>query len=148
VGPWVYIASKNQWYNLSGIAAPQQTWWSVDYVPALRTARFGTYGRGIWDFKIGTYNSVEDIIAAGTGLTVSVYPNPCTGWLTVSSDELSGNKNTISILTLDGRMVKTIQPVTATSTRIDLSDVPAGIYVVTVSNGVKRQAVRVVRSDE
>jgi hypothetical protein len=148
VGPWVYIASKNQWYNLSGIGAPQQTWWSVDYVPALRTARFGTYGRGIWDFKIGTYNDVENIIAGGTGLAVSVYPNPCTGWLTVSSDDLSGSGTTINVLTLDGRMVKTVQPALSSSVRVDMAELPAGVYVVTVSNGTKRQAVRVVKSDE
>ena len=30
--------------------APDQTYWTVDYIPEINTARFGTYGRGIWDF--------------------------------------------------------------------------------------------------
>ena len=35
-----------------GVSAPDQTYWSVEYIPELLTARFGTYGRGIWDFKM------------------------------------------------------------------------------------------------
>ncbi|TAE55387.1 MAG: T9SS C-terminal target domain-containing protein [Bacteroidetes bacterium] len=52
IGPYVYVAADQQWYPLSGISAPDQTYWTVEYVPALHAARFGTYGRGIWDFTI------------------------------------------------------------------------------------------------
>ena len=43
---------ENEWFLLSGISAPDQTYWSVDFIPEINTARFGTYGRGIWDFVI------------------------------------------------------------------------------------------------
>ncbi len=145
VGPWVYIAAKNQWYNLSGVSAPQQTYWSVDYVPALRTARFGTYGRGIWDFKIATYNSLEDIIAGSGKLSVSVYPNPCRDQITVSASTLAEGESIISIITLDGRTVQTVKPAAGTTAQISLAGLPAGVYVVTVSGGGKREAVRVVK---
>jgi len=46
----VYIAEEGIWEDLAGISAPDQTYWSVEYIPELNTARFGTYGRGIWDF--------------------------------------------------------------------------------------------------
>jgi hypothetical protein len=46
----VYIAEDEEWTDLAGISAPDQTYWSVEYIPELNTARFGTYGRGIWDF--------------------------------------------------------------------------------------------------
>ncbi len=52
VGPYVYIAEEEKWIDLAGISAPDQTYWSVEYIPELHTARFGTYGRGIWDFII------------------------------------------------------------------------------------------------
>jgi hypothetical protein len=52
VGPYVYIAEDEEWIDLAGISAPDQTYWSVEYIPELHTARFGTYGRGIWDFII------------------------------------------------------------------------------------------------
>jgi hypothetical protein len=144
LGPWVYIAAKGQWYNLSGLTAPQQTWWSVDYVPALRTARFGTYGRGIWDFKIATFSGVEDIIA-GSGLSVTAYPNPCTDWLNVRSPSLAEGKSTISLLTLDGRLVQTVLPAAAETARISMAGIPAGVYFVVVSDGVAREVVKVVR---
>ena len=52
VGPYVYINTDDQWIDLAGISGPDQTYWSVEYIPELSTARFGTYGRGIWDFII------------------------------------------------------------------------------------------------
>ena len=52
IGPYVYISEEGAWTDLSGISAPDQTYWSVEYIPELNTARFGTYGRGIWDFII------------------------------------------------------------------------------------------------
>ena len=52
IGPYVYISEEGIWTDLSGISAPDQTYWSVEYIPELHTARFGTYGRGIWDFII------------------------------------------------------------------------------------------------
>jgi len=52
VGPYVYIAEDEMWSELAGLFAPDQTYWSVEYIPELNTARFGTYGRGIWDFII------------------------------------------------------------------------------------------------
>jgi len=52
VGPYVFTASDSTWHPMEGMSAPDQTYWSVEYVPGLHAARFGTYGRGIWDFVI------------------------------------------------------------------------------------------------
>ena len=52
VGPYVYISDDEGWTDLSGISAPDQTYWTVEYIPELNTARFATYGRGIWDFVL------------------------------------------------------------------------------------------------
>jgi len=68
VGPYVYIAENEEWTDLAGISAPDQTYWSVEYIPELHTARFGTYGRGIWDFIIDT----ESIIAGDVNLDETV----------------------------------------------------------------------------
>lgn len=51
-GPYVYITENNQWYDLSGYGAPDNQYFSVEYIPTIQTARFGTFGRGIWDFTI------------------------------------------------------------------------------------------------
>ena len=50
VGPYVYVAYDDQWYDLAGVGAPDQTYWTVEYIENINTARYGTYGRGIWDF--------------------------------------------------------------------------------------------------
>lgn len=52
VGPYVFLPEDNHWVDLAGISAPDQTYWTVEYIPELNTARFGTYGRGIWDFVL------------------------------------------------------------------------------------------------
>ncbi len=52
VGPYLYQASARRWTPISAGKAPDQTYWSVEYLPNRRTARFGTYGRGIWDCDV------------------------------------------------------------------------------------------------
>ena len=52
VGPYGFSENQEEWFLLSGVSAPDQTYWTVDYIPEINTARFGTYGRGIWDFVI------------------------------------------------------------------------------------------------
>ena len=57
VGPYVYSFIESEWTDLSHNVAPDQTYWSVDYIHETNTVRFGTYGRGIWDYTF-EYNPV------------------------------------------------------------------------------------------
>ncbi len=145
VGPWVYVVAKSKWYDLSGLAAPQQTYWSVDFIPALNTARFGTYGRGIWDFKIATFNGIDDQIIAGTGLSVSVFPNPCKERLNISVGNMDQGDLLITLLTLDGKTLKTERPGSGSHVEVNMSRLPAGVYLVAVQQGSRREVVRVVK---
>ena len=52
VGPYAYSYYNDEWFLISGLSAPDQTYWTVDYISDINTARFGTYGRGIWDFVL------------------------------------------------------------------------------------------------
>ena len=58
IGPYIYSENENQWMYLGGVSAPDQTYWSVEFIPELNTARFGTYGRGIWDFVIDEFYNI------------------------------------------------------------------------------------------
>lgn len=58
VGPFVYVANENMWYEFMGAEAPQQSYRSVEYVSSIATVRFATYGRGVWDFKIDCNESI------------------------------------------------------------------------------------------
>ena len=52
LGPYAFTEEEGQWVNIMGFSAPDQTYWSLEYVSEINTARFGTYGRGIWDFIV------------------------------------------------------------------------------------------------
>ena len=88
IGPYAYLANQRSGSLLSGLSAPDQTYWSVDFIPEINTARFGTYGRGIWDFVldenydiiIGDVNqdnniNIQDIIIMIGFILINDYPN-------------------------------------------------------------------------
>ena len=54
VGPFVYVAADDQWYSLLGATTPLNWYTAVEYIEALDTVRFSTFGRGIWDFRLET----------------------------------------------------------------------------------------------
>ncbi|MCC6846833.1 MAG: T9SS type A sorting domain-containing protein [Bacteroidetes bacterium] len=57
-GPFVYSAADKKWYDMTGMqpgGAPDQTYWSVEYVQPVNAVRFATYGRGVWDFEIADF---------------------------------------------------------------------------------------------
>ena len=56
-GAWRYDAAAGQWVDCMGVEAPATTYWSVEAVPDDGLIRFGTYGRGIWDYLIGPPSS-------------------------------------------------------------------------------------------
>lgn len=41
------------WEDITLSDAPITIWWNAEALPAENTIRFATYGRGIWDFRIG-----------------------------------------------------------------------------------------------
>ncbi len=52
LGPYYYDTATSSWLDLAGATAPEQVYWDVDFVDSENTARFSTYGRGIWDFAV------------------------------------------------------------------------------------------------
>ena len=107
VGPYVYVVKVNKWYDMSGMGAPDQTYWSVEYVPQLKTVRFGTYGRGIWDFKITGISSVETKEASSIAQKINVvaYPNPSKEATTIEIDLPESGLITVNIYDLQGHIV-------------------------------------------
>lgn len=49
-GPFRYLAALDAWESLLGATAPAVAYWSVESLPGAHRVRFGTMGRGIWDF--------------------------------------------------------------------------------------------------
>ena len=74
-GPYVYTASSQTWHLLSQACAPNQAYWSVEWLEKKKIARFGTYGRGIWDFNVSSITSNQSGRLAAS-LQINIYPNP------------------------------------------------------------------------
>jgi hypothetical protein len=49
-GPYRFVASAGSWQSLLSDGAPLTAYWSVER--AFDRVRFGTYGRGIWDYVV------------------------------------------------------------------------------------------------
>lgn len=89
-GPYVYVSDSLRWYSLMDANAPVQTYWSVEWVSADSIARFGTYGRGIWDVTVNQIASVDTTVVSSTAevlLDFTAYPNPVQEKLTVHAEQ-------------------------------------------------------------
>lgn len=53
-GAWEFDPSNNQWHSILDADSPLTTYWSVETVPSQNIIRFGTYGRGVWDYHPNT----------------------------------------------------------------------------------------------
>ena len=51
-GPLYYNRDLQQWIDLKGSVAPDQQYMFVEYINSTQTARFATFGRGVWDFSV------------------------------------------------------------------------------------------------
>lgn len=130
-GPYVYIARKNEWYDLSQGKAPNQTYWSVEVLENKNTVRFGTYGRGIWDFNIAISTSVDNELVKDN---ISVYPNPTTDIVNISKNQPSSQ---YQIVNAQGQIIVNNNHIYNQTTKIDLSSYQEGIYYLIFDDGNK-----------
>ncbi len=121
-GPYVYVSENNEWYELSQGIAPNQVFWTVDYDPATKTARFGTYGRGIWDFKV---TNGLNITNSSNVLKLTVYPNPATDLISI---EGANSSERVTIYNMFGNAV-----IDTDLKNIDISNLSNGTYFVKCS---------------
>jgi hypothetical protein len=66
--------------------------------------------------------------------SVSIYPNPATGLITVEMD--NNSKGTIQLINTIGQTIKT-EKISGAKTQIDISGLPNGIYIVKLALGDK-----------
>ncbi len=72
-GAFVYDDKAARWRSIVDATAPINSYWAVESVPAIRTMRFATYGRGIWDYSpTGRPCAASDQVLCTTGNRFSV----------------------------------------------------------------------------
>lgn len=105
VGPYVFSTLLRQWYYLGGVNAPDQTYWSVEYIPTNHTARFGTYGRGIWDFAVDRTSSTPLGVPARSLRPISVMAmnNPASSETTIAFTMPAAGHTVVRIHDMMGR---------------------------------------------
>ncbi len=136
-GPYVYITDQEQWFDLSGFCAPAQTYWSVEFVESDNTARFGTYGRGIWDFQVNELvNSTE---VAKEVAALEVFPNPGNGNFSWRLANIQHQEVQVQVFDLNGKLLRQQAYQTAVGqsleTPLDLTSQPSGNYILVVRDG-------------
>jgi hypothetical protein len=136
-GPYVYASETDQWYALAGDVAPDQRYWALEYIDAMKTARFATYGRGAWDFRLTTplgVNSPEKP-------SFTVYPNPCKDFIQVQKqgeDEVD-----YTLFSFDGKRLAGGR-VKGSQIQISLGNVVSGVYLLMLEQKGKRSAERII----
>jgi hypothetical protein len=124
VGPYVYCPTTNRWSYLGGESAPDQSYWWVEYIPSMKTARFSTYGRGVWEFKINSALSIKNEKAQ----QLSLFPNPALDFFALRGLK-AGEKGTVTVYSLSGQL-QFARTVSGTEP-IDIENrLKAGIYIV------------------
>ncbi|MCX6154620.1 MAG: T9SS type A sorting domain-containing protein [Candidatus Kapabacteria bacterium] len=148
VGPYVYVAKKNQWYDISDGSAPDQIYWWVEYISKTKTARFSTYGRGIWDYRITKYITevTQNEEFRDNEIQIKAEPNPFQNELNFKIDLPAQTLIRVCIYDLEGRIIKKFAENFNISKVLSLkwdgisdngTEAPKGIYLLTVSaNGI------------
>ena len=136
-GPYVYIVAEAIWYHMSGFAAPTQTYWSVEYLSSMDRVRFGTYGRGVWDFQIEPEaTSVQNNI---DNSRIEVFPNPTQSTINITLDEVSSNSLTLQIFDLTGKLISEKEennlPKSNFNTTINVEQLNSGNYILKIIDG-------------
>ncbi len=143
-GPYMYVADEAQWYDISGQCAPANTYWSVEFVSPLQTARFGTYGRGIYDFVIKSFVDTE---IEPYKADVRIFPNPVDDIINVSGT-LTEDNYEVSLLNMQGQRVSHWQ----NKSKHDLEDglrlanILPGQYVLHLKSETQNMTLLMIKS--
>lgn len=151
--PYVFDSGSGTWSSIIAGGAPLIPYWDVESVPTIGRMRFGTYGRGIWDYNYGVVSGVEGTVndpRPDRGLVMQLAPNPARRQTRLSVELMEAGTIRAELFDLAGRLIAvplddrreagvvTIEvPLDTPSTGRPL---PAGVYFVRVVAG---QRVRV-----
>ena len=134
-GPYVYVVTEEKWYDMAIETAPTQRYWSVEYVASEDRVRFGTYGRGIFDFQIEEFNTATK--STLSKIQTNLSPNPGDQYVDVHCLTCIGENWEIHIVNQEGKLIEVgtkVQFLNDGKERIDISGLIPGVYLVIIKN--------------
>ncbi|MEZ4387172.1 MAG: FlgD immunoglobulin-like domain containing protein [Candidatus Krumholzibacteriia bacterium] len=141
-GPYRLDPATDLWEYIGGATAPLTTYWCVEAVPAAQVVRFGTYGRGIWDYSVRTTTEAPQDQVPGADLQLTCAPNPFNPRTTVSFTLGATARATVTVRDASGRRVRVLCDETLGAGRHALlwngrdqqgRDCPSGVYLVDIA---------------
>ena len=150
-GPYRFDPLGEVWEYIGGTAAPLTTFWCVEAVPAAGLVRFGTYGRGIWDYATGGATAAEESPAADTA-GLANWPNPFNPRTTIRFELLEAASASLAVYDADGRRLATLRdgPCAAGEYRVEWDGrdergqaLASGVYFVRLDTGESRESLPV-----
>ncbi|MFH1278144.1 MAG: FlgD immunoglobulin-like domain containing protein [Candidatus Eisenbacteria bacterium] len=109
-GPYRRDPASRRWSYIGGTEAPMTTYWSVEAVPAAGVMRFGTYGRGIWDYAYDAATSAAEgpaPLPEARGLLN--FPNPFNPSTTIRYRLDEADDMTLAVYNAAGRRVRLLE---------------------------------------
>ncbi len=147
VGPYAWDETSQSWTHIAGANAPDQTYWSVEWIESMQTARFGTYGRGIWDFTVDDGTPVQDEPPQAPAFALRAAPNPFNPATRISFELDRGGDVRLDLYDLRGAKVAEVfagpleaGPHTRT---LDGSRLASGAYVLRLVAGGRHAELQV-----
>ncbi len=145
-GPYVYLVETDSWHDLSGVGAPNTRYWSVEWLEDQQLARFGTYGRGAWDFQIQEPVSTQRLVTKNNDL--KIFPNPASSNLNINIENIEKGKYQIAILNLNGKiLLKEELELQNKHLKLNqnIDNLPDGQYIVQVMNAKTQYNAKFVK---
>jgi hypothetical protein len=145
--PGWYFAPTDDWSTQEYVPAPCNVAWDVQRIFVIDPDKPDTivafkYGQcdpePLNDLGIPEYSGIDDL----TEQNFIIYPNPSDGMIYVDCSILRA-KAVIEVMDVSGRIVKRINNANGTAT-VDMTGMPASIYLVKVSDGSKSIVRKIV----
>lgn len=87
-------------------------------------------------------NSVLNVSEVKGNISASVYPNPTSDVLVVKSDE---KINSLSLYSTNGQRIKNFENTDGNESRIDISDLPANMYLIKIETKSGQKTLKVIK---
>lgn len=140
-GPFAWSERQQQWIDISQHCAPNQAFRSVEWLETTKTARFGTFGRGIWDFNVSRNTSIDRPNTIIKNI-LSIHPNPASSSLFInlakSEEKIESPSASVEIWTINGQCLYREKDIRIDfNHRIDISSFPKGLFLLKIHTNTK-----------